>query len=44
MPKRQNWHIGREMTYPYDAPLPQKQVAYIFDTNNRNKNVSGVFI
>jgi len=33
MPKRQNWHIGREMTYPYDAPLPQKQVAYIFDTN-----------
>lgn len=33
MPKRNNWHIGRQMEYPYDAPSPKKQVAYIFDTN-----------
>ena len=33
MPKRQNWQIGREIDYPYEGPLPQKQVAYIFDTN-----------
>jgi len=33
MPKRYNWQLGREMEYPYDAPPPQRQVAYIFDTN-----------
>mgnify|MGYP003574107906 FL=1 len=33
MPQRNNWQLGREMTYPYDAPPPQKQVAYIFDIN-----------
>ncbi|MCZ7582043.1 MAG: hypothetical protein M5R36_01225 [Deltaproteobacteria bacterium] len=33
MPKRTNWHIGREMDYPYEAPPPKKQVAYIFDIN-----------
>jgi nitrate reductase beta subunit len=33
MPKHENWHIGREMEYPYDAVPPKKQVAYIFDTN-----------
>lgn len=33
MAKRMNRHIGRKMEYPYDGPPPQKQVAYIFDTN-----------
>jgi len=33
MPERNNWQLGRDMTYPYDAPLPQKQVAYVFDIN-----------
>jgi nitrate reductase beta subunit len=33
MAERHNWQLGRDMTYPYDAPLPQKQVAYIFDIN-----------
>ncbi len=33
MPKRFNWQIGREQEYPYDAPPPKRQVAYIFDTN-----------
>ncbi len=33
MPNRNNWQLGREITYPYDAPPPQKQVAYIFDIN-----------
>ncbi|HBP17917.1 MAG TPA: dehydrogenase [Planctomycetes bacterium] len=33
MAKRKNWQLRRLMTYPYDAPPPKKQVAYIFDTN-----------
>nr|WRX76276.1 nitrate reductase [bacterium] len=33
MAKRFNWQIGREQAYPYDAPPPKRQVAYIFDTN-----------
>jgi nitrate reductase beta subunit len=33
MAKRLNWQLGREMEYPYDAPPPRRQVAYIFDTN-----------
>jgi len=33
MPKRFNRHIGREMEYPYDGPPPERQVAYVFDTN-----------
>lgn len=33
MVKRNNWHIGREMEYPYEAPPPKRQVAWIFDTN-----------
>jgi len=33
MPTRNNWQLSRDMEYPYDAPLPQKQVAYIFDIN-----------
>ncbi len=33
MATRSNRHIGRTMEYPYDGPPPEKQVAYIFDTN-----------
>ena len=33
MPTRNNWQLGRDMEYPYDAPPPKKQVAYIFDIN-----------
>ncbi len=33
MPKRFNWQLGRAMQYPYDAPPPARQVAYVFDTN-----------
>ncbi|MCC6581739.1 MAG: dehydrogenase [Phycisphaeraceae bacterium] len=33
MPKRFNWQLDREMDYPYAAPPPKRQVAYIFDTN-----------
>jgi nitrate reductase beta subunit len=33
MPKVNNWQIGRDMEYPYEAPAPERQVAYIFDTN-----------
>jgi len=28
-----NWQIGREMEYPYDAPPPKRQVAWVFDIN-----------
>lgn len=28
-----NWQIGRETEYPYDAPPPKRQVAWVFDTN-----------
>ena len=33
MAKRYNWQLGREMEYPFDAPAPKRQVAYIFDIN-----------
>jgi nitrate reductase beta subunit len=33
MVMRNNWQLGREMEYPYDAPPPQRQVAYVFDIN-----------
>lgn len=33
MAKRFNWQLGREMEYPFDAPPPTRQVAYVFDTN-----------
>jgi nitrate reductase beta subunit len=28
-----NWHLGREMAYPYEGNRPDRQIAYIFDTN-----------
>lgn len=33
MPKVYNWQLGREMEYPYQESRPDKQVAWIFDTN-----------
>ncbi|MFN3604370.1 MAG: 4Fe-4S dicluster domain-containing protein [Leptonema sp. (in: bacteria)] len=33
MSKVNNWQINREMEYPYEENRPNKQVAYIFDTN-----------
>jgi nitrate reductase / nitrite oxidoreductase, beta subunit len=33
MPQRENWQINRKMEYPYEAALPKRQVAYIFDIN-----------
>src|SRR3972149_2019784 len=28
-----NWQINRQMEYPYEAPAPKKQVAWVFDIN-----------
>lgn len=28
-----NWQLKREMAYPYEGGRPDKQIAYIFDTN-----------
>ena len=33
MSKVKNWQLGREMDYPYDDARPNKQIAYVFDTN-----------
>ena len=33
MPKVNNWQINREMEFPYEEARPEKQIAYIFDTN-----------
>ena len=33
MVQRFNWQIGRDQEFPYDAPPPKRQVAYVFDTN-----------
>lgn len=33
MSKVMNWQINREMDYPYEGARPDKQIAYIFDTN-----------
>ncbi len=33
MPKVKNWQINREMEYIYEENRPERQVAYIFDTN-----------
>lgn len=33
MAKLYNWQIGREMEYPYESALPDRQVAFVFDTN-----------
>ncbi len=28
-----NWHLGREMSYPYDEKHPRQQFAFVFNTN-----------
>lgn len=33
MAKVNNWHLKREMEYPYEEAKPKKQIAYVFDTN-----------
>ncbi len=33
MAQVKNWHLNREMKYPYADNRPKKQIAYIFDTN-----------
>ncbi|MBX3469977.1 MAG: dehydrogenase [Planctomycetes bacterium] len=33
MATRENWQLGRSMQYPFAAPPPRRQVAYIFDAN-----------
>ena len=33
MARRMNRHIGRKMRYPYEGEPPERQVAFVFDTN-----------
>lgn len=33
MPKVNNWQLGREMSYPYEEAHPQRQFAFVFNTN-----------
>ncbi|PIR21412.1 MAG: dehydrogenase [Deltaproteobacteria bacterium CG11_big_fil_rev_8_21_14_0_20_47_16] len=33
MSEVKNWHLNRLMQYPYDEKRPNKQLAYVFDTN-----------
>ncbi|HNN91204.1 MAG TPA: dehydrogenase [Pseudomonadota bacterium] len=33
MSKVHNWHLNRDMEYPYEGSRPSRQIAYIFDTN-----------
>lgn len=33
MVKVNNWQLGREMEFPYEENRPDRQIAYIFDTN-----------
>jgi len=33
MAKVHNWQIGREMAYPYQAALPRRQFAFVFNIN-----------
>ena len=33
MSKVKNWHLGREMEYPYEESRPKKQWAIVFDLN-----------
>jgi len=33
MARVENRQIGRQMDYPYEAPPPERQVAYVFDIN-----------
>ena len=33
MAKPHNWHLGREMSYPYDGTYPERQFAFVFNIN-----------
>jgi nitrate reductase beta subunit len=33
MPKVNNWQLGREMAYPYEARFPERQFAFVFNIN-----------
>jgi nitrate reductase beta subunit len=33
MPKVKNWQIAREMDYPYEAAFPERQFAFVINTN-----------
>lgn len=33
MAKVYNWQLGRDMEYPYEPAFPEKQIAWVFDTN-----------
>jgi nitrate reductase beta subunit len=33
MPSVHNWHLGREMAYPYEAAYPERQFAFVFNIN-----------
>lgn len=33
MAKVKNWHLKREMEYPYEEAKPKRQITYVFDTN-----------
>jgi len=33
VPKVKNWQIGRQMAYPYEAAYPERQFAFVINTN-----------
>ncbi len=33
MPDVRNWQLNRDMSYPYEGGRPERQIAYVFDTN-----------
>ncbi len=33
MPQVYNWHLGREMGYPYEGAYPERQFAFVFNIN-----------
>jgi nitrate reductase beta subunit len=33
MPQVYNWHLGRQMNYPYEAAYPERQFAFVFNIN-----------
>jgi nitrate reductase beta subunit len=33
MSKVWNWHLGRDMDYPYDGAFPERQFAFVFNIN-----------
>ncbi|OGG56346.1 MAG: nitrate oxidoreductase subunit beta [Candidatus Handelsmanbacteria bacterium RIFCSPLOWO2_12_FULL_64_10] len=33
MPQVYNWHLGRDMSYPYEGAYPERQFAFVFNIN-----------